>query len=695
MAVHLVSDTIQNKQFLKNIQYDDIIRESPQCERQTAVAGRHSNSTGPAYITMDDKYPSSQEALCQLFSLNLFRTHLEDAFQCTATEEVMNYSQMMEAFQQLAVTVDSVHATVLFKEGVEERRGYINIDTFKSIYKTFIYRTEFVNIFKKYSPLAGYLSSEKILEFLQTELHESHANKQRVCELVNKYERNQEACGKTCMTFDGFARFMSSQETHIFHQNCNRIYQDMNQPLTNYFISTSHNTYLLNDQLVGESHLWAYSSALIRGCRCLEIDCWDGADDEPIVYHGFTLTSKILFKSVVYVIDKYAFMASQYPLVLSLEDHCSHGQQEVIANHLITILGDKLLRATISDPSSKVLPSPEALKGKILIKHKKIEPKLIPSPDLSGQAAGGRDVEESIDEESDEEPTKSHFRFRLDKLKKHLRYKQQVKPQQIALELSDLVIYTKSKKFVSFQHSRDRQKFYENNSVSETEALWLIRHAAQEFIYHNMKFISRIYPKGSRIGSTNIHPQEFWNVGCQMVALNFQTPGVSMDLQDGRFRDNGACGYVLKPNFLCASDSTFDPNNLPQHNRPFFLQVKVISGFLLPPSQLSKSNTANPFVTLEIHGVPVDQCSMKTKVKKINAFNPQWNKTFTFSIQVPELAMVRFCVEDHTPVIGNEFLGQYTLPLSCISKGYRHIPLLNRHGQSLLPASLFVHILYQ
>lgn len=37
--------------------------------------------------------------------------------------------------------------------------------------------------------------------------------------------------------------------------------------------------------------------------------------------------------------------------------------------------------------------------------------------------------------------------------------------------------------------------------------------------------MSRIYPKGGRVDSSNYMPQIFWNAGCQMVSLNFQTPG--------------------------------------------------------------------------------------------------------------------------------------------------------------------------
>merc|ERR1712043_159527 len=104
---------------------------------------------------------------------------------------------------------------------------------------------------------------------------------------------------------------------NIKKPNHGKVYQDMTLPMNQYFIDSSHNTYLVADQLVGDSSIEAYISALERGCRCVELDCWDGDNGEPIIFHGHTLTSKILFKDVIECVKSYGFNSSQYPLILS------------------------------------------------------------------------------------------------------------------------------------------------------------------------------------------------------------------------------------------------------------------------------------------------------------------------------------------------------------------------------------------
>ncbi|XP_054446776.1 1-phosphatidylinositol 4,5-bisphosphate phosphodiesterase zeta-1 [Pteronotus mesoamericanus] len=617
----------------------------------------------------------------------------------------INLERTLKLLEKLNIQCNSIHVKHIFKANDRMKQGRITIEEFRAIYRIIAHREEIIEIFNTYSENRKFLFEKNLVDFLTQEQYMFIKNKSIVSEIIQKYEPIEEVKQASQMSFEGFTRYICSSDCLLFNNEFGKVYQDMHHPLKDYFIASSHNTYLVSDQLVGPSDVWGYVSALMKGCRCLEIDCWDGSQNEPVVYHGYTLTSKLLFKTVIQTIHKYAFITSDYPVVLSLENHCSPSQQEVMADNLQSILGDALLCDVLDDYLDE-LPSPEALKFKILVRDKKIgsllETHARRGSDKRGQVEEYEEYEEADQEEEEDKDSESQLLDILrDSQEKETESMSLVKlplfkkkKVKMAVALSDLVIYTKAEKFRNFHYSRQYQHFNESNSIGESTARKLSKLKANDFILHTNKFITRIYPKATRANSSNFNPQEFWNVGCQMVALNFQTPGLPMDIQNGKFLDNGNSGYILKPQFLRDTEKEFDPRKTPEESNPVTLMIRVISGIQLPPSNHSSSNKADTLVIIEIFGVPNDQVKQQTRVIKKNAFSPRWNETFTFIIQVPELALVRFVVENQNVMAGNEFLGQYTLPVLCMSKGYRHVPLFSKTGESLEPSSLFIYVWY-
>ncbi|XP_067871822.1 1-phosphatidylinositol 4,5-bisphosphate phosphodiesterase delta-1a isoform X2 [Heterodontus francisci] len=619
-----------------------------------------------------DSKMNKRERLDQWFQIYLQKADADKDNKMTL-DEVKKFLHMMN------IEVDDLYARDLFTKCDKSNDGTIHGKEIEQFYKLVTEREEITTIFEAYCDQDRVVTVEKLTEFLRKEQREN-ASKEYAAGLIEKYELNEEAKVESLMTKDGFMCYLMSSAGDVFNQEHNKVYQDMTKPLNQYYISSSHNTYLTKDQLEGPSSVEAYISALNKGCRCVELDCWDGRDGEPVIYHGYTLTSKILFKDVIEVIKQYAFKASPYPVILSLENHCSIEQQIIMAKHMKDILGDMLLTKTIDGKVPINFPSPEQLKGKILIKGKRLN-RLEDEQgvDVNDEVSDEDEAAEGEDDEEKKEKKEAGGKIKL------------------AKELSDLVIYCKSVHFHGFEDAMHNQVFYEMSSFVESKFNKLVQESAKPFIQLNARQLSRIYPAGRRTDSSNYNPIDMWNAGCQIVALNFQTPGKEMDINQSKFLDNGFSGYNLKPKYLREKKPTFDPKNIQKGawlNRKK-LHVMVISAQQLPKSNRMKiSSIVDPLVTVEVFGVD-DNDSKVTETVSNNGFNPMWNTNFQFDISVPELTFVRFLVEDYDLSSRNDFIGQFTLPFTSLKLGYRHIHLQSENGHHLPSASLFVHIMIE
>ena len=175
------------------------------------------------------------------------------------------------------------------------------------------------------------------------------------------------------------------------------------------------------------------------------------------------------------------------------------------------------------------LPSPEALRNKILIKVKYTPPEKASKKNDEKNAK-----EDSGSSDEDEEDGAG------DQLA-------QSKPEQkkkILDALSLLGVYTRSFHFKSFQQ-KEAQIPTHVFALSENKIKEAIEDQSVALSRHNRKYFLRAYPKGVRVSSSNLNPIRMWRHGVQMVALNWQSCDKAIMLNEGMF--GGTQGWVLKP----------------------------------------------------------------------------------------------------------------------------------------------------
>ncbi|MEE6489983.1 hypothetical protein FKM82_015755 [Ascaphus truei] len=588
---------------------------------------------------------------------------------------IMLEDTAVELIKQLSPAIKEAKVRLKFKEiqkSKEKLTTRVTREEFCEAFSELCTRPEVYFLLVQISKNKEYLDANDLMLFLESEQGMTQVTEEMCLDIIQKYELSKEGRLKGFLTIDGFTQYLLSQECDIFDPVHKKVSQNMTQPLSHYYINSSHNTYLIEDQFRGPADINGYVRALKIGCRSIELDVSDGPDNEPIICNRNSMTSPLAFRNVIEVVNKYAFISSEFPLILCIGNHCSVQQQKVMVQHMKKIFGSKLY-TEIPLPAQSYLPSPEKLRKKIIVKGKKL-----PSD---------YDLLEGEVTDEDEEAEMSH-RMSED-------YFGEQRMIQLCRELSDLVSICKSVQYRDFDVSMKSQNYGEICSFSESQASRIANEYPEDFVNYNKRFLSRVYPSPMRIDSSNLNPQDFWNCGCQIVAMNYQTPGPMMDLNIGWFLQNGGCGYVLRPSIMRDEVSYFSANTkgVVPGVSPQGLHIKIISGqnFPKPKGACAKGDVIDPYVCIEIHGIPADCAEQRTKTMQQNGDNPIFDESFEFHVNLPELAMVRFVVLDDD-YIGDEFIGQYTIPIECLQPGYRHVPLGSFVGDAMEHAKLFVHI---
>ncbi|GAV08349.1 hypothetical protein RvY_18059 [Ramazzottius varieornatus] len=477
----------------------------------------------------------------------------------------------------------------------------LDANGFYRFYASLAERSEIRELFEKYAglgitystaPSKKYWTTSDLQMFLLTSQREDKETIE-ACEFVietfepvdeNREQKHFSMQVSTYISDDkdvfniGFQSYLLNQRQFLFNPKKDQVYQDMSQPLSHYFIASSP-VYPLDHEVVNPIPL---------------VDCWDGPSGEPVVTHGHTFTSRILFKDVVAVIRDYGFRAS---------------------------------------PTDSALPSPEKLRGKVILKGKKF------IGISRGDSESSKDDDDLIVEPARTVPVEDVTDTTIH---------EKVNVRRVLSKISENFssgVYLHAVKFRSLSHAKENERFYEMSSLSETK----FREGFSEDVHmqgligHCRRQLVRIYPDGLRTDSSNYNPIPMLRAGCQIVALNYQDKQPETRAYKALFMDNGGCGYLLKPEYMRKEEVDFE--KFVAGRKAMVLSVTVISAQQLPkPGAIDGEDIADPYVTVQVFGCQRD------------------------------------CKKEKTTFLKNN--------------GYRHVELYDKADNALEPATLFLYVEY-
>ena len=466
---------------------------------------------------------------------------------------------------------------------------------------------------------------------------------------------------------------------------------DLDRPITDYYIKSTHNTYITEHQLVGKSSSKMYSTSLLYNYRLVELDCYNGDGDDIIITHGYSLVSELSLDEILYELKETAFVNSELPVIISIENHLDEKHQIIMANKIKTILVDIFIFPYEQKP--KYIPNLRDMCNKFIVKcsgrklweNDQIPRKIHITPQVNNsyinryqQTIRSRTVAEKkiifLDNKK--------FNYNISQKYNRANHRLSISKRPVKAYTTEYKTITALENIRGLSGVKFKQEKVKSNYYKPWEMITMKSSKAMQFaeeftnkvdlINLTQHCLIKVYPE--KFDSSNYNIIKCYSCGIQCCALNIQSTDDDYTLYDKIFyKQNSGLGYVLKPDKLLSPkiDIYYDRSKYICHMELISL---INCSKLIEKEGMNIKEQGQLNVNVYSIGIKEDEKNQKLSYKLINGrLFPSFEGGFPkidYNVYDFDLSAIMIKIKYDDNVIG-----RCCLPYKIMKQGFRRIPI--------------------
>ena len=590
----------------------------------------------------------------------------------------LTLTEVMRVLRKMGIALSATEVEKIFHKFDADKSGFIEYGEFVDMYGYLTQLPVLQPLFDHFHPRdsdTSLMTATEIKDFFAQAQLESVSEQTTIPTLMQYYTKKEKIEDISGISFSNFSTFIadgqknswippSKMRTELLREDQQSNLADMNQPLHHYFIASSHNTFLLGNQVSGDASADMIGIALQEGARAVEFEVWDGPSGEPLVFRGTGLPIKA--RDAIHAVEDNAFTTNPFPIILNVEIHCCDDQASIFSHLLKGAFGQNLVNF-----NHAINRTPNELQLKVIVSYKRDAQ----DPDAYKSISGCSDLEREVARLNNQSRA-SH---------------RSVGRQELALISGAEVVEWLPPK------EEDGEEFEKMDGAEPNVTILQVMDdqiITSSEIFRNAcrKTLVRVCPNmGAHHDSSNVNAMEYFALGASMVALNYQTYDAQLRIAEAFFRQNLGCGYVPKP--LSLINAGKGQSN--EERETYILAVTVIAGSQIPhPGNVADEDNQviDPYVVLQVGGTPYDMENnppLQTNIVEDNGFNPVWNQRFCFRFTDLDFATISLQVRTKGSPVRKDIV-HASASVNMLRLGYRAVPLFYTHDGTLEPSAVLV-----